>query len=124
MLFSESIAPNYNVKERRSLADLAAREYCETNGKRRNRIQESSLLMKDDSVMNTPNKKPRTWLIGLLLLGMLPAVAAYAADDARSGSWSGVIINASCNADEAFAEAAKCTAETPGAPLALYDDTI
>ncbi len=80
--------------------------------------------MKDDSVMNTPNKKPRTWLIGLLLLGMLPAAAAYAADDARSGSWSGVIINASCNADEAFAEAAKCTAETPGAPLALYDDTI
>lgn len=40
------------------------------------------------------------------------------------GSWSGVIINSSCSADEAFAEAAKCTAETSGTPLALYDDTI
>jgi hypothetical protein len=38
--------------------------------------------------------------------------------------WSGVIINASCNADEAFAEVVECTAETPGAALALYDDTI
>ena len=42
----------------------------------------------------------------------------------EGGSWSGVIVNGSCNADEAFAEAAKCTAETPGAALALYDDTI
>jgi peroxiredoxin len=42
----------------------------------------------------------------------------------NAGSWSGLIINGSCNADEAFAEAAKCTAETPGANLALYDDTI
>jgi len=44
--------------------------------------------------------------------------------DTRGGSWSGVVVNAACNADEAFAEAAKCTAETPGAALALYDDTI
>lgn len=42
----------------------------------------------------------------------------------NEGAWSGVIVNASCNADEAFAEAPKCTAETPGAALALYDDTI
>ncbi len=41
------------------------------------------------------------------------------------GSWSGVIINSNCTADEAFAEAAKCTAkDVPGAKLALYDDTI
>ena len=45
-------------------------------------------------------------------------------ENAKAGSWSGLIINGSCNADEAFAEAAKCTAETPGANLALYDDTI
>jgi len=44
--------------------------------------------------------------------------------DTRGGSWSGVVVNAACNADEAFAEAAKCAAETPGAALALYDDTI
>lgn len=35
-----------------------------------------------------------------------------------------MIINASCSVDEAFAEAAKCTAQTPGATVALYDDTI
>src|ERR1700675_3888095 len=40
------------------------------------------------------------------------------------GSWSGVIINNNCSADEAFAEAAKCTAkDLPGAKLVLYDDT-
>ena len=39
-------------------------------------------------------------------------------------SWSGVIINANCTADEAFAEAPKCMEkEVPGGKLALYDDT-
>ena len=42
---------------------------------------------------------------------------------ANSGSWSGVIINAGCTVDEAFAEAAKCTESVPGAKLAFYDDT-
>ena len=40
-------------------------------------------------------------------------------------SWSGVIINAECTADEAFAEMDKCFEQRgPGARLALYDDTI
>jgi hypothetical protein len=39
-------------------------------------------------------------------------------------SWSGVIINGNCTADEAFAEAAKCTDESGHGKLALYDDTI
>jgi hypothetical protein len=40
-------------------------------------------------------------------------------------SWSGVIINAGCAADEAFAEMDKCFEQRgPGARLALYDDTI
>jgi peroxiredoxin len=44
---------------------------------------------------------------------------------ANSGAWSGVIINSGCSVDEAFAEAAKCTAPgVPGAKLVLYDDTI
>lgn len=38
-------------------------------------------------------------------------------------AWSGVILNGGCTPDEAFAEAAKCTEETPGAKLVLYDDT-
>jgi len=46
-------------------------------------------------------------------------------DNPNSGSWSGVIINSNCSADEAFAEAAKCTEkDVPGSKLALYDDTI
>ena len=43
---------------------------------------------------------------------------------ANSGGWSGIIINGGCTADEAFAEAAKCTENRgPGAQLAFYDDT-
>jgi hypothetical protein len=38
-------------------------------------------------------------------------------------AWSGVVINGGCTADEAFAEADKCTENTPGAKLVLYDDT-
>jgi hypothetical protein len=41
----------------------------------------------------------------------------------NSGSWSGVIINSGCTAEEAFAEAAKCTEKVPGTKLVLYDDT-
>jgi hypothetical protein len=45
-------------------------------------------------------------------------------DKPNPGSWSGVIINHNCSADEAFAEAAKCTEkDVPGAKLLLYDDT-
>jgi len=43
---------------------------------------------------------------------------------ANSGTWSGIIINAGCTADEAFAELAKCTEDRgPSAELVLYDDT-
>jgi hypothetical protein len=42
---------------------------------------------------------------------------------ATSGPWSGIIINSACTADEAFAEADKCTENVQGAKLVLYDDT-
>ena len=43
---------------------------------------------------------------------------------ANSGTWSGIIINSDCTADEAFAESAKCTENRgPGGKLAFYDDT-
>jgi len=46
-------------------------------------------------------------------------------DPANSGSWSGVIVNSDCTADEGFAESAKCTGNrAPAARLALYDDTV
>jgi peroxiredoxin len=50
--------------------------------------------------------------------------SAGQAEGAKTGAWSGVIVNGLCTPDEAFAEAPKCTASAPGAPLALYDDTI
>jgi hypothetical protein len=40
-----------------------------------------------------------------------------------SGSWSGILVSSSCNADEAFAESPECTKNVPGAKVALYDDT-
>jgi hypothetical protein len=41
----------------------------------------------------------------------------------KPGSWSGILVSSSCNADEAFAESPECTKSVPGAKLALYDDT-
>jgi peroxiredoxin len=69
------------------------------------------------------NKKARATALAIFFLCTFHVTDAQAQGPA-TGSWSGVIINGSCNADEAFAEAAKCTADTPGAPLSLYDDTI
>jgi peroxiredoxin len=64
------------------------------------------------------------WVGALAILLAATFTLAGQSENTNAGSWSGVIINGSCSADEAFAEAAKCTAETPVAGLALYDDTI
>jgi hypothetical protein len=66
----------------------------------------------------------QAWAGAVAILFAATFTLAGQSEGTKTGSWSGVIINASCNADEAFAEAAKCTAEMPGAALALYDDTI
>src|SRR5258708_40203178 len=43
---------------------------------------------------------------------------------ANLASWSGVIVNSICSAEEAFAEDPKCTQrDVPGAMLSLYHDT-
>ena len=68
------------------------------------------------------NKRTLASLAAIFLAGTF--TLAGQSENTSAGSWSGVIVNNTCNADEAFAEAAKCTAETPGAALALYDDTI
>jgi peroxiredoxin len=64
------------------------------------------------------------WAGAFAILLVATFTPAGQSENTKAGSWSGVIINGSCSADEAFAEAAKCTAETPSASLALYDDTI
>jgi peroxiredoxin len=68
------------------------------------------------------NKHAWTGAFAILLAAAF--TLAGQSEHTNASSWSGVIVNGSCSADEAFAEAAKCTAETPGATLALYDDTI
>ena len=57
----------------------------------------------------------------LLVFVLLGASVSAQADAAKS--WSGVIINSGCTADEAFAEAPKCFEKAAGTKLVLYDDT-
>ena len=63
-------------------------------------------------------------LVGLAILLAAGFTPAGPSENVGGSSWSGVIVNASCTADENFAEAAKCTADAASATLALYDDTI
>jgi hypothetical protein len=66
-----------------------------------------------------------------LYLAAVFSIAALAAagqntptnSETKPGSWSGILVSSSCNADEAFAESPECTKSVPGAKLALYDDT-
>jgi len=58
-----------------------------------------------------------------LLVGATGTAMARQTDAANPTAWSGVILDSGCTPDEAFAEAAKCTEDTPGAKLVLYDDT-
>jgi len=63
-------------------------------------------------------------IFGIMLFFVFGLSAAGQAGNPNAGSWSGVIINNNCTADEAFAEAPKCTEkDVPGAKLVLYDDT-
>jgi hypothetical protein len=67
-------------------------------------------------------RHPISFLAGMLVLAS-SAVAWQ--DKVNTKSWSGVIINGGCTADEAFAESGKCF-ERRGSRerLGLYDDTI
>jgi hypothetical protein len=63
-------------------------------------------------------------MLVLELLFVANLAMAQQGSAANSGSWSGVIINSGCTADEAFAEDPKCTAKAvPDTKLVLYDDT-
>jgi hypothetical protein len=66
---------------------------------------------------------------GFLLLGWTallcacPAALAGQNHAPNAGSWSGILVSSSCNADEAFNESPECNKVVPGAKLALYNDT-
>jgi hypothetical protein len=59
----------------------------------------------------------------LAALTLFSTIATAQTGKDTAGSWSGVIVYSSCNADEAFAESPECFKSAPGAKLALYDDT-
>ena len=68
------------------------------------------------------------FFLNLVALFSIAALAAAWQNNPRnsatkSGSWSGILVSSSCNADEAFAESPECTKNVPGAKLSLYDDT-
>ena len=58
----------------------------------------------------------------IALLGLTSLAAAWQSDNMNPRSWSGVIINSGCTADEAFAELDKCY-DKRGGKVSLYDDT-
>jgi hypothetical protein len=65
---------------------------------------------------------PMSFLVGLLSFA---TTAVAWQDKVNTGSWSGVIINGDCTADEAFAESDKCFERRGSRPrMGLYDDTI
>jgi hypothetical protein len=57
------------------------------------------------------------------LFSIVPLAVAAQNTAKNSGSWSGVLVSSSCNADEAFFESLECNKIVPGAKLSLYDDT-
>jgi hypothetical protein len=64
------------------------------------------------------------FFLSLVALLTIPAFVLAGQNDAtRPGSWSGVLVSSSCNADEAIAESPECTRNVPGAKVSLYDDT-
>lgn len=63
-------------------------------------------------------------LVIVMLLCVTAFAPAWQRKNVNSSTWSGVIINSGCTADEAFAELDKCLqGRSPGEKLSLYDDT-
>jgi hypothetical protein len=86
---------------------------------------ERSLEVSPRELCTVFNMSRRSISFAAILLCSASFAPAWQRDNVNSGSWSGVIINSGCTADEAFAEADKCYEKRgPGAKLALYDDTI
>jgi hypothetical protein len=59
----------------------------------------------------------------LVFFSVSPFAVSERSNPIHSGSWSGILVSSSCNADEAFFESPECNKAVPGAKLSLYDDT-
>jgi len=65
----------------------------------------------------------RFFLYLIAFFSIAPLALAGQNHATNSGSWSGILVSSSCNADEAFNESPECSKNVPGAKLSLYDDT-
>jgi len=86
-------------------------------------IQEGSKGLELMLTARTDSLRKRFFLYLVPLFSITP-LAVAGQNTTKPGSWSGVLVSSSCNADEAFAESPECTKNVPGAKLSLYDDTI
>jgi hypothetical protein len=69
------------------------------------------------------DSKAKRFFYLVAFFSVAPLAVVGQSNATRSGSWSGILVSSSCNADEAFAESPECTKDVPGAKLSLYDDT-
>jgi hypothetical protein len=65
----------------------------------------------------------KRFFLYLVALFSIAPLALGQNNASSAGSWSGILVSSSCNADEAFNESPECTRNVPGAKLSLYDDT-
>ena len=86
-------------------------------------IQDGSEGLELMLTARTDSLRKRFFLYVVPLFSITP-LAVAGQNTTKPGSWSGVLVSSSCNADEAFAESPECTKNVPGAKLSLYDDTI
>ncbi|PYU42921.1 MAG: hypothetical protein DMG54_14560 [Acidobacteria bacterium] len=67
----------------------------------------------------TDSLRKRFFLYVVPLFSITP-LAVAGQNTTKPGSWSGVLVSSSCNADEAFAESPECTKGTNGTVLLFF----
>ncbi len=67
--------------------------------------------------------RAKRFFLYLVALFSIAPLALGQNNASSAGSWSGILVSSSCNADEAFNESPECTRNVPGAKISLYDDT-
>ncbi|HLX84587.1 MAG TPA: hypothetical protein VKR59_11865 [Terriglobales bacterium] len=73
--------------------------------------------------LKSPSSTARLFLCLSTCLALAPLAFGGQVAVSNAGSWSGILVSSSCNADEAFNESPECMKNVPGAKLALYNDT-
>lgn len=103
---------------RNSYDDIAIRAFAQLSSRLRKFTPHARIVAGSDVI--------KRWLMyALLSLLLLSQPLMGQERSANSSSWSGVIVNSGCTADEGFEESPKCTENRgPYAKLSLYDDSL